>query len=179
MMAAALALLAAGSTQRQLWLYDTFAGMPPPAHVDVDWMGRHARDLMQQSSHEGEMIRATCALGDVKEAMMQTRYPWEKMIWVPGRVESTIPHQAPEEIALLRLDTDWYQSTSHELEHLYPRLAEGGILIVDDYGHWQGAKRAVDSYFQQHAIDTELCTIDYTGRLLIKRAKQRSMKLAA
>jgi len=169
-MAAALALLALESTQRQLYLYDTFAGMTEPANVDVDWHGRPAHALMRQRTPEAEQMRASCPLHEVKETLMQTRYPWEKLIFVPGPVEQTIPDQLPERIALLRLDTDWYESTYHELTHLYPRLAEGGVLIVDDYGHWQGARKAVDDYFRRHGIDAELRTIDFTGRLLIKRA---------
>ncbi len=170
MMAAALALLALESTQRELHLYDTFTGMTLPAHIDVDWQGRPARELIHLANAEGEMHRARCSLHEVKQALMQTQYPWEKLTFVPGRVEQTLPGQAPEQIALLRLDTDWYESTLHELEHLYPRLADGGVLIVDDYGQWQGAKRAVDQYFQDPHIDADLRTIDFTGRLLIKRA---------
>jgi len=86
--------------------------------------------------------------------------------FVVGKVEDTIPARAPESIALLRLDTDWYESTRHELQHLYPRLAEGGVLIIDDYGHWQGARRAVDEYFRDRPI--LLNRIDYTGRIAIK-----------
>jgi len=74
----------------------------------------------------------------------------------------------PEEAALLRLDTDWYESTLHELEHLYPRLADGGVLIIDDYGHWEGARRAVDEYFSRHPPVPLLTRIDYTGRIAIK-----------
>jgi O-methyltransferase len=164
-MAAALALLALESTQREIWLYDTFAGMTEPADVDVDWQGRPARTLL-----DADDIRAACPLHDVKQALMQTRYPWEKFRFIAGPVEQTLPTHAPDQIALLRLDTDWYESTSHELVHLYPRLADGGILIVDDYGHWQGAKKAVDDYFRRHGIAADLRSIDFTGRLLIKRA---------
>jgi hypothetical protein len=177
-MAAALALLALESTQRLLYLYDTFAGMTEPADIDVDWQGRPARALLRQGTVEAEQMRASCPLHEVKEALMQTRYPWEKLIFVPGRIEQTIPAQVPERIALLRLDTDWYESTYHELTHLYPRLADGGVLIVDDYGHWQGAQKAVDDYFRRHGIAAELRTIDFTGRLLIKRAAP-AMALAA
>jgi hypothetical protein len=169
-MAAALALLALDSTQREIYLYDTFNGMTEPGDADVDWQGRPARTLMRQATPEADLIRASCSLQQVKEALIQTRYPWEKLMFVPGPVEKTIPGRVPDQIALLRLDTDWYQSTYHELEHLYPRLADGGVLIVDDYGHWQGAKKAVDDYFRRHRIDPELRTIDFTGRLLIKRS---------
>ena len=169
-MAAAVALLACDSTTRQLYLYDTFNGMPEPGAIDVDCQGRPARDLLQQATPEGDMLRARCPLADVKQLLMQTRYPWEKLIFIEGRVEETIPRHLPDEIALLRLDTKWYESTYHELVHLYPRLVEGGILIVDDYGHWQGAKKAVDGYFLAQGIDAKLRTIDYSGRLLIKRS---------
>ncbi|HYW73193.1 MAG TPA: TylF/MycF/NovP-related O-methyltransferase, partial [Pyrinomonadaceae bacterium] len=80
----------------------------------------------------------------------------------------TIPAQAPDQIALLRLDTDWYQSTRHELTHLFPRLAPGGVLIIDDYGHWQGARRAVDEYFETNSVRILLHRIDYTGRIGVK-----------
>lgn len=73
-------------------------------------------------------------------------------------------------IALLRLDTDWYESTKHELVHLFPRLAENGPLIVDDYGHWQGQKMAVDEYFPENNLRIFLSRIDYTGRIGIKPA---------
>jgi hypothetical protein len=176
-MAAALALLVLQSSQRQLFLYDTFTGMTEPAPVDVDWQGRSARDLMRQATPEGEMVRAAGSLADVKAALIQTRYPWEKLRFVQGRVEETLPKQAPEQIALLRLDTSWHHSTQHELVHLFPRLADGGILIVDD-GHWQGARKAVDDYFRAQGVNADLRTIDYTGRLLLKRSTQATSRAA-
>jgi len=84
--------------------------------------------------------------------------------------EQTIPaHSPPAPIALLRLDTDWYESTKHEMVHLFPLLREGGVLIVDDYGHWQGARKAIDEYLAEHARREYLRRIDYTGRLLVKQ----------
>ena len=85
-------------------------------------------------------------------------------------VEDTLPAQAPERIALLRLDTDWYESTKHELEQLYPRLADGGVLIIDDYGHYEGARQAVDEYFAETGERVLLNRIDYTGRIAVKQA---------
>jgi hypothetical protein len=82
-------------------------------------------------------------------------------------VESTIPEHAPESIALLRLDTDWYESTRHELTHLYPLLVPGGVLIIDDYGHLQGARKAVDEYFRDRPI--LLSRTDYSGRIAVKQ----------
>jgi O-methyltransferase len=178
MMAAALSLLALESTQRQLYFFDTFEGMPAPTDVDVDWHGRAARDLMRHASPEAEMIRAKSSLAEVQQAMMLTRYPWEKLRFVPGRVEETLPKHAPRQIALLRLDTDWYESTYHELEHLYPSLVDDGILIVDDYGHWQGARKAVDDYFRRQGLEADLRTIDFTGRLMLKKASPRVLSRA-
>ena len=80
----------------------------------------------------------------------------------------TIPQFAPERIALLRLDTDWYESTKHELWHLYPRIVPGGVLLIDDYGHWQGCRKAVDEYFNTQKIQVLLNRIDVTGRIAVK-----------
>jgi hypothetical protein len=169
MMAAALALLRLESTCRQLYLFDTFTGMPAPGPADVDLRGRSAQDWLCDDSRAADMVRACCDVHTVRQAMVRTRYPWKKILFVPGRVEETLPAEAPGRIALLRLDTDWYESTCHELEHLWPRLADGGVLIVDDYGHWQGARKAVDEYFTRQRIDLPMHEIDYTGRLIVKK----------
>ena len=88
--------------------------------------------------------------------------------YVKGMVEDTIPAQAPDKISLLRLDTDWYASTKHEMQHLFPRLSNNGILIIDDYGHFNGAKQAVDEYLTATMVPLMLIRIDYTGRIAIK-----------
>ena len=84
-------------------------------------------------------------------------------------MEDTIPKNLPEKIALLRLDTDWYESTKHELIHLFPRLVPGGVLIIDDYGFWKGARQAVDEYFAENGIRILLTRMDDTGRMAIKQ----------
>jgi hypothetical protein len=90
-------------------------------------------------------------------------------------VEDTLPATAPERVALLRLDTDWYTSTKHELEQLYPRLVDGGVLLIDDYGHYEGARRAVDEYFSATGEAILLNRIDYTGRLALKHAQRAAV----
>lgn len=87
---------------------------------------------------------------------------------VKGKVEDTIPQAAAAELALLRLDTDRYESKRHELQHLYPRLVRGGVLIIDDYGHWQGARAAVDEYFAALSPRPLLMRVDYRGRWCVK-----------
>jgi hypothetical protein len=111
---------------------------------------------------------AYSALDEVKHNLSSTGYPAEQMFFIKGKVEDTIPEQAPDRIALLRLDTDWYESTYHELLHLYPRLSPGGVLIIDDYGHWAGARKAVDKYIAEYNLKLFLHRIDYTGRICVK-----------
>jgi hypothetical protein len=89
--------------------------------------------------------------------------------FVAGPVEKTLVNgPLPKKIALLRLDTDWYESTLIELQVLFPKLVKGGVLIIDDYGHWQGARRAVDEYFEGLKFNPLLIPLDYTGRICVK-----------
>jgi hypothetical protein len=160
-MAMALTLLQLGERDRSLYLFDTFSGMTPPSDVDVDYQGQQAQVIL-------DAVRCEASQQEVENAVFSTGYDREKIHFVPGRVEQTIPAYAPESIALLRLDTDWYESTQHELVHLFPRLARGGVIIIDDYGHWRGARQAVDEYIAQRQIPLLLHRIDYTGRIAVK-----------
>lgn len=165
MAAIARTLLQMQDTSRDLYLFDTFEGMTAPAANDVDYSGKQASDVLIDD------IGSRCAdapLDRVRELLYGTGYPRDKIHFVPGKVEETIPASAPDTIALLRLDTDWYQSTRHELIHLFPRLSRAGVIIIDDYGHWKGARQACDEYFSQNRIPILLNRIDYTGRIALK-----------
>lgn len=168
MMAAATRLLRRGVTDRELVLFDTFHGMTTATELDVDHVGRSARELMDDNDQETSMVWARAGLEVVQQNMASTGYPPTMIRYVQGPVEDTLPAHAPGQIALLRLDTDWYESTLHEMTHLFPRLASGGVLIIDDYGHWQGARRAVDEYLASHAPPMLLTRVDYTGRIALK-----------
>jgi O-methyltransferase len=169
MMAAMLALLQQGDTSRNFYLYDTYEGMTPPSEKDVSFDGIRAVDALATSEKkEGPSVWCVASLEDVKNNVFSTGYPKDKIHFIKGRVEDTLPTQAPQKIALLRLDTDWYDSTRHELLHLYPLLSKNGVLILDDYGHWQGAKKAVDEYFARQPFAPLLTKLDYTGRLIVK-----------
>jgi O-methyltransferase len=170
MMTVAKTLIECGSTDRSLFLFDTFEGMPPPSNADKDLGGNDAAQIMKQSQNNraNDPVWAVGPLEDVKQAMQLTGYDPFKIVYVKGKVEDTIPQRAPKQIALLRLDTDWYESTYHELVHLYPRLSVGGVLVIDDYGHWQGARRAVDQYLEENRLKLLLNRIDYTGRIAVK-----------
>jgi len=164
MMAAALTLK---SQNRDLYLFDTFTGMAEPTEADVPspYDGYSPHRKWRRKSDGWAAVPAQA----VREAMNSTGYPSERVHLIAGKVEDTLPAQAPAKIALLRLDTDWYESTRHELQTLYPRLARGGVLIVDDYGHYEGARRAVDEYFVELGERPLLTRIDYTGRIALKR----------
>lgn len=169
MMAVALALMARGQTHRHLYLYDTFEGMSEPTAADRSVGGETAQAQMARTAR-GTGVWCEAGLDDVQANLWSTGYPCDHIHFVQGRVEETIPATLPERIALLRLDTDWYESTRHELQHLYPRLQRHGVLIIDDYGHWQGARQAVDEYFAGSDAGVFLHRIDYTARLLVKPA---------
>lgn len=169
MMAAALTLMAGSDAKRGLYLFDTFEGMSPPGAFDVSVDGQAAAALLTSPrTTDPESPWCYAGIDDVRAAMRSTGYPMERIHYIQGRVEDTIPANAPARIAVLRLDTDWYESTRHELEHLYPLMSPGGALILDDYGHWAGCRKAVDEYFCAHGIKLMLNRIDYTGRIAVK-----------
>jgi O-methyltransferase len=169
MMAIADTLLKLGDNTRHLHLFDTFDGMTAPSENDVDVSGVTAESLLKNADKEQEdSIWCKAGLDTVKKSVESIGYPNDRIHYIQGLVEQTIPQHIPEKIALLRLDTDWYESTHHEMEHLFPRLAKGGILIIDDYGHWQGARKAVDEYIASHSVRIFLNRIDYTGRVAVK-----------
>jgi O-methyltransferase len=165
MMAAALTLQRLEGDDRELYLFDTFAGMTRPGEADRDYTGA---SVMPGWLHYQRDARdpAAVALEQVRDALLSTGYDPGRLHFVEGPVEETVPASAPSQIALLRLDTDWYESTRHELLHLYPRLEAGGVLIIDDYGHFQGARRATDEFFAGHPL--LLARVDYTGRMAVK-----------
>lgn len=169
MMAVADTLLKHGKFDRDLYLFDTFEGMTKPSHLDISYLNESASALFsvqKVTDYSSEWCYAQ--MEEVQRNLFGTGYPQEKLKFIKGRVEDKLPSLAPETIALLRLDTDWYESTRHELVHLYPRLSSGGVLIIDDYGYWEGAKKATDEYFSQNNIHILLQRIDSAGRIAVK-----------
>jgi O-methyltransferase len=143
--------------------------MSEPSEYDYDLIGNNALDLMKKNKKkEGRGIWAYSSLETVKKNISDLVEFEQNIHLIQGKVEDTLPNnkKLPKKISLLRLDTDFYESTKIELEILYPLLAKGGVLIIDDYGHFQGAKKAVDDYFAKQKI--WLKYVDYTCRLYIK-----------
>ena len=168
MMAAARTLKTLGEVDRELYLFDTFEGMSAPTDRDVDLVGQRAASVLAKSDRKDDGYWCYASLEDVQQSIATVGYPASHIHYVRGKVEDTVPASAPDEIALLRLDTDWYESTRHELEHLYPRLVSGGVLIIDDYGHWKGSRQATDEFIAGTPDFGLLTRIDYTGRLTVK-----------
>ena len=163
-MLAALTLDRVGVRDRAIHLFDTFAGMTEPTDRDGQTALREWRKRDRGDHNEW----CYSSRDEVEANMLSTGYPADRVVLVEGKVEETLPAQAPERIALLRLDTDWYESTYHELVHLYPRLEPGGVLIIDDYGYWSGARQAVDRYLAELETPVLLNRIDHGGRIAIK-----------
>jgi O-methyltransferase len=166
MHAAARTLDALGDTSRDLHLFDTFDGMPPPTEKDLRHDGTPAADLLAIRPRDHD-VWAVATLDDVRDGFAEVPYPSERVHFHKGMVEETIPAAAPEQIAILRLDTDWYESTRHELEHLYPRLSRGGVLLIDDYGWWKGSREAVHEFLEESGERLLLLRMA-SGRIAVK-----------
>lgn len=160
------------SPERLCWVFDTFSGMTSPVNaVDGDW----SVEKFERRSKAGYMSSLPGAwlgipLEEVRENIAKFCLLDEKLLrFVEGPVEETLLNDdnVPDKIALLRLDTDWYSSTKAELEILYPRLVKGGILIVDDYGQWQGSRKAVNDYFNGGIFNFDW--IDKSAIMAVKR----------
>lgn len=154
--------------ERKIWLCDTFNGMTPPISDDTQFDGIPAKNLLEKDEKKVSNVWAVSGLEEVKSNIDALGYPNDLLDYIIGPVEVTLPKLTIGKISLLRLDTDWYESTKIELEILFPKLVKGGVLIIDDYGHWKGCKKAVDEYMSSLNRPYFLNRIDYTGRLLIK-----------
>jgi predicted O-methyltransferase YrrM len=168
-----------GISDRRFWLFDTFEGMTEASPLDVDIYGQSAAKWMAEKADERatDLVWALSPLDEVKQNIAITGYDASLITYVEGDIRHTAHQAGIGSIALLRLDTDFYDSTKIELEVLFPRLVEEGVLIVDDFGHWQGARKAVDEYFDEYLRSGQsrpyLERIDYTGRLAIKPTRRK------
>jgi O-methyltransferase len=146
--------------KRTFHLYDTFSGMTPPTDLDIDLNGYSANQLMQQNSN----VKCISSLEEVQKNISNNTNVKDIEYHVGDILQNTV---YPEKIAILRLDTDWYESTAFELANFYDKVVPGGVTIIDDYGHWMGCRRAVDEFLLTHPEIT-LTQIDYTGVYWLK-----------
>ena len=170
-MAIALTLLELGDTERKIWIYDTFAGMTESSELDFTLVGKVMSALPYWNNKNGSNSGsdwANISLERVKANLGSTNYPMEKFQFIEGNVLETLNYRLPKNVALLRLDTDWYDSTLKEMSTLYPKLSLGGVCIIDDYGAWAGSKQAVDEFLSQHLPRPLMHITDWTTRTWVK-----------
>jgi O-methyltransferase len=170
MMLIALALQQFGDTGRELYLYDTFAGMTEPDENDIDYDGQAMKPIWAQIKSRNQLMGFGGSEDEVRANMRLTGYPEPQMHFIKGDVLHTIPAHMPLCIAVLRLDTDWHKSTLHELTHLYDLIAPHGVLIIDDYGWCRGARQATDEFFRDRPFKPMLHRVDQGPRLIVKPA---------
>lgn len=166
-------IIMATAHDRTAWLYDTYTGMAEPGEHDFkgELKGDRfdARERYERVKKDGYVDWVYCSIEDVRAAVHESEVADNRFELVQGMVEDTIPETVPDRISLLRLDTDFYESTRHELEHLYPRLSPGGILIVDDYGSWSGSRKAVDEFLDTLPLRPLLLPEGSSGNVLLMK----------
>jgi len=142
--------------RRGLWVFDTFEGLPPPTLDDPDF-------------ETAKLYTGECR-GELEEvvALFERLGILSNTSFVKGLFQETLPACEVQKIAFLHIDGDWYDSVRVCLDHLYDRVSPGGIIQIDDYGHWAGARKAVDEFLRQRSIDVPLERLDYTGRQFVK-----------
>jgi len=141
--------------ERDIYMYDTFTGLTVPSEKDVGinnefQTAEQVLDIWRQHNSNGVNTWCYAPIEKVVNELLQTNYPFQKLHFIKGDVRKTllIKDNIPDKIAILRLDTDWYDSTKVELETMWNNLVWGGVLILDDYYYWKGQQDAVDEFFK-------------------------------
>lgn len=157
--------------RKKIYAYDTFAGMSEPTEYDKDLAQKNAKVEWNKNAQNKEInysFNCYAGLNEVKNNLKENLVKIDNINLIEGKVESTLVNKVnlPNKISILRLDTDWYESTKIELDILYPLLEVGGILIIDDYGYWQGSRKAVDEYFKDKNVWLQY--VDHSCRMIVK-----------
>ena len=167
------------TTPRHIFMYDTFEGMVQPTEEDFTHQDAVLYELSveqtfthwQQNQCQDHNNWCYTSLENVKNNLNGLGYPEEYLHYIKGKVQDTLPNAdllPKEPIAILRLDTDWYESSKIELETLYPLVAKNGLVIIDDYFHWAGQRKAVDEYLSFHQIENTVQRINEHVGFFIK-----------
>jgi hypothetical protein len=155
---------------RDIYLYDTFTGLVEPSEYDYtckdakfNQMDKNAVYDSWKSQIINEKVNAWCytPLEKVQQRLISTGYPQIKLHYVIGDVLDTLKNKMniPDKIAILRLDTDWYESSKYELEQMYDNVVTGGVIIFDDYYYWYGQRKATDEFFLSRNINYDIVDI--------------------
>ena len=170
--------------EKNIWMYDTFDGMTSPSEfdwirndknsfhkndTDVMMNNEECKNFFKEQQKDGYNKWCYCSLDKVKKTLSQFNYNENLLHYIKGNVCQTLLDEKnlPNKISLLRLDTDFYDSSKVELEVLYPRLVKGGVLILDDYYLWEGQRKATDDYFEKIGFKPEFKKV---GRKYLKGA---------
>ena len=152
-----------------IYAYDTFEGMSEPGIDDNDLRNNEAASrMLEKDKNKKSNLWGVCTIENVKRNIINETTNLNNIKFIKGKVEDTLNEEKnlPSKISILRLDTDWYSSTKKELEVMFDRVTSGGIIIIDDYGHWSGSKKAVDEFFKNKYVWMHY--VDYACRLIIK-----------
>jgi hypothetical protein len=166
---------------RDIYLFDTFGGLVEPTEYDYTCKDAKIYQMNKDEVYNtwknqiiNEKVNGWCytPLDTVKTRLNSTGYPQNNLHYVVGDVMETLKDKTtiPEKIAILRLDTDWYESSKYELEQMYDNVVTGGIIIFDDYYHWDGQRRATDDFFKSKNIDYHFVDIgNFKTAAIIKK----------
>jgi O-methyltransferase len=143
-------LVALGHSARRVWLFDSFQGLPKPRD-------KGDLDLSMHSDYLG------VSLSQVQDGFRQFGLLSERVNFVPGWFKDTLPNAPVQQIVLLRLDGDMYESTMEGLESLYSKISSGGFVVIDDYGALPVCQRAVADFRRSRGVNAPIVPIDWTG----------------
>lgn len=178
----ALANLQTGKARRHLHLFDAFQEIcEPDAAVDGEKALREVRQFTGRIGHDNgalqpltgfyDLLGGPGTLDENRQLLEKTiGYPAEFLHYHVGWFQETLPavHETIGQIAILRLDGDWYASTKICLEYLFDRVVQGGVVIIDDYGTYEGCRRAVDEFMKAKDVHAYLGSIDSDCRFFVK-----------
>ncbi|HEV2446010.1 MAG TPA: TylF/MycF/NovP-related O-methyltransferase, partial [Candidatus Sulfopaludibacter sp.] len=163
-------LHAGGPATREIHLFDSFQGLPQPDRR-FDGMEAVAMAAGRADGVAAPIGACVASAEDSRQLLVDLiGYPSHLVKTHAGWFEDTLPLAAPAvgPVALLRLDGDWYRSTKICLEHLYDQVSAHGVVVIDDYGHFRGCRKAVDEFVEKLGIPILMNHIDYTGRFWVR-----------
>ena len=138
--------------------FDTFEGHPMPEAEEIDIWGNNMLDKFHEVTNDGEKW----CFADYHSVENKLKSIYTNVTLIKGVVNETVDMSDINEISILRLDMDWYEPTKIALNKLYGKIQKGGALIIDDYGHHSGAKKATDEYFKEKKLRINFRHINYS-----------------
>lgn len=142
-------------SNRTVWLFDSFQGLPEPTDLD----GSNAPAMVGQCKGNVASVQLVFSMLGIDMSSVNI---------IPGWIEQTLHTVSLDRIALLSIDVDWYEPIKLCLEKFYDSVHENGFIYIDDYGHWPGAKLATEEFFAARHLSVPKKMIDYTGCMIHK-----------